>query len=219
MVENNDIYAKVVRTNKNLTDLINTNLSTLTISISALASSASLLGIDIGLIDDKIGEDTDVYTDETIFGQLDKENINNYTSSFIYPTGTTGTTLATGSYVEVIPANTITNPFSIVGLIAGDMLTPGGWRSLEIAKGGAGAEVNIATTATYITTYSFSVGTSISGNPVSGYTLNMSTVSLYFNKAGYLPVTTPILPANTRVSARLTGSATATIKLVYQEYI
>lgn len=175
MVDKKSIYAKINNTNTNLSGEID------------------LMGDNIDEINAKIGESTDDYTDETLFGQLSASSMYCYESAFTYPSGTSSTTLSNGSYVEVIPANTITNPFSIVGLLLGVMSSSNGWYHCTIASGESGSEVDIASTA--------------------GYSKR------HFRKGEHKTVTTPILPADTRVAVKLTGAgSSALIKLMYQEY-
>jgi hypothetical protein len=194
MVENNAIYGKIAKTNQTLDNSINASFSSLTINISTIEANLSTLSMNISYINDKIGEITDTYIDSTLFGVISKDNMYNYTSSLVYPTSTTVVTLVNNSYVEVIPVNTITHPFSITGAFTGLMTSAVGWYSFIIAKGSASSEIDIATTADYNT---------------SDYEIN-----------AYKNITTPILPANTRVSVKLIGADTTSyIKLAYQEYI
>lgn len=201
MVNRKTIYSKVVKTKDDLDDAITSasgvitgDLSSLSIDVSSIGSDVDTIDVNVDTINTNVGSNTDDYTDSTVFGGLNENNSYFHTSSFIYPTGTSSVSLTDGSYVEVIPASTITNPFRIIGVMIGEIDTTDGWYQFMIAKGASSSEVDIASTAEY-------------------------RKASYEVRGEYKPVTSSIQAANTRISVKLTGAGgTTDIKLAYQEY-
>lgn len=217
MVDRKEIYSKVAKTKDEISDLFttqNTTLSGMDTKIDTINTNTSGLGT-------KIGATSDDYTDSTVFGVIDKANITAYTGSFIYPTGVTAVTLTDGSYVEVIPASTITSAFRIIGLFTAEMTT-NGWYEFIIGQGAAASETAIASTAdyarvdTYTKGFQMQWGKDLGGPYTSGYNVELRD---YETRGGFKPITTPLIAANTRIAVELNGAGGGVdIKLLYQEY-
>jgi hypothetical protein len=120
----------------------------------------------------------------------------------VYPTLVNGTTItggagawALGSFVQVVPVNTVTLPFDIHFVNVGDVSATDTYE-LVLYSGLGGSEVEI-------------------GRCRFSRTSAANTVSP-------TPMQTPIQPANTRISAKIASSSggadTAVISLFYHHY-
>lgn len=117
-------------------------------------------------------------------------------ASFLYPDKADPVTLtshadswnATGTIVEIIPANTITKNFDLHWISMAD-ISAELYGVIDLFSGGAGAEIKIG-----------SVDVIRTSN---------------FSREGYAPVQIPQQPANTRISARFSDSTTSqrTVKI------
>lgn len=217
MVDRKTIYARVAKTKDELNDVLTTQNTTL----STIETKIDTVDTVVDTINTLAGTNSDDQDDSTLYGQAVKGHIGDFTGSFIYPTGTSSTSLTDGSYTEVIPASTITNPFRIMGVFVGKMTTDG-WYQYLIAKGAASSEVDIASTAAYCKIDDYTVQFTYGHDQYLA-----SPVIVNYNKdfrdrddvGGFRPVTTDIIAANSRISVKLTGAGgSVAIKLLYQEY-
>ena len=158
-------------------------------------------------INDVIGNKSDTATGQGCNGNTSLMALNKlgfyhvHSSSVIYPRDAAPVTLTSGAgaynegtKVEVIPASTITDPFDIHWIIAGEISAQDDY-VVKLYTGGAGSEVFWGEAAF-----------SRDSNQVRG---------------SQFPVQGNVIPANTRISASLlsgTGSDTVEIKL-YTPYL
>lgn len=152
------------------------------------------ISLQIAAVDGKI---------DVIDGEIEILDEHNHSAQKVYPTLANGITVTAaagvwelGAFVEVVPANTITAPFDIHFLNLGAVSSDTTYE-IVFYKGALNAEVEIGR-ARFAR--------------LSAATANISSQ----------PLMTEVLPANTRISAKLAtlngGSRTAVISLSYHTY-
>lgn len=153
-------------------------------------------------IKDVIGNKNDDEDGDSLYAEAYIAKKHMHAKMYIYPelapyvVATSHTTAYTyGDYVEIVPADTITLPFDVHYADVDNMDTTGEY-VIEIAKGTVGNEEKISC---------FSVNRSVNKTSSEGQ-----------------PIQNPIMPANTRICARVAhsvgGGAQAGIKVAYHEY-
>jgi len=175
--------------------------SFLGISDFAVTAKNSAANVDI---QDVIGNKTDDSLGTSIYSALYKLVYHSHSVGKVYPLLANPITLTKAanawvafpaSKTEIIPANTVTKPFNIYYVLISTLSAVGDY-IIALYSGNAGAEIII-------------------GYVVASRSAN-GTIE------GIVPTMTPIIPANTRISAALTsGNATADtvkIKVFYNEY-
>ena len=144
----------------------------------------------------------DNYTSDNIYGILDMLKHHVHSVTKVYPTLANNVTLTggagawqLGNFIEVVPANTITDWFDIHWVVLVDPSVQDNYQ-VELYQGDLGSEELIAQIK------------------VTRDTNQGST--------GSVPIMTPIIPANTRISAKLAtesgGNDTLDIAVLYHEY-
>lgn len=149
-----------------------------------------------------IGNKTDDEDGDSIYAKLYIAMQHIHSAQKVYPTLAAGVTLtggvaswALGSFVEVVPASTITSPFDIHHVNVG-AASANDTYEIVLYKGALSSEVEV-------------------GRCRITRVANVSDISP-------VPMMTPILPANTRISAKVAsasgGSDTVVISIFYHIY-
>lgn len=152
---------------------------------------------------DVVGSKTDTFAGNSVYSRLDEVYDNLNVERQVYPTLAAGATVISaaadwtlGAYAEVVPINTITNNFHILG-ISIESMNQNAVFQLELYKGA---------TDDLVTAVRFAVAGGFWGNSV--YVIGAEEVA-----------------ANARIRARLASSdglanqATATISICYYEHV
>jgi hypothetical protein len=150
------------------------------------------------------GTNTDIASVNSVFGRLQKADEHVHSSAKVYPELASPITLTKGagawaaypaSKTEIVPVNTIVAPFDIHFILV-DTISANGNYTVKLYSGLAGAEVEIAVVSVVKTAAA--------------------------SQEGALPITCPIQPANTRISAAISSSNAAAntlnLKVHYHTY-
>ena len=150
-----------------------------------------------------IGNKTDNEAGNSVYAKLYTLSDHIHSACKVYPTLAAGVTLTTAAgawalsaaWAEVVPVNTITSVFDIHQVHIGDYSANSTYE-VVFASGGAGAETEIGRVR---------------------FTRISNT-----NPGAYLPFMTPLVAANSRISAKIAcaagGAATAVVSIFYHTY-
>lgn len=153
-------------------------------------------------ISDVVGNKTDTVAWNSVWALSDKINDHNHSSSKVYPTLANWVTVAwaagawalSAAWVEIVPANTIAAVFDIHYINAASVSADDSYE-LVLASGGAGSEVEVWRVR---------------------FTRSASSTN-----AQLIPFMTPLIAANSRISAKIASSTwndSAVISLFYHIY-
>jgi hypothetical protein len=197
MINLNSIYAKIANVEVALDALtgIGADTDALIVSVAAIKTELDTLVATIGATGSE-------YPNTDLVAKIDTIEEHIHSTALVYPVLAAPVTLTTaaqawtfGSYIEIVPINTITSTFDLHFAMVGNISNNGDY-VLSIAKGAISSEVLIAQTAFTRTTNQ--------------------------DRGSYFPVITSIQAANTRIVGRLAssvaGATTATVKLMYHIY-